>query len=101
MLQALKNTVIVKPQYQDKINNIIIPDTSRFGKNSGRGEFQLYHGFIFGVVESIGKDYKYKLQIGDKIIFQRHEGIKFNFRGEEYLKLKDRWVLARINDMVS
>lgn len=101
MLQALQDNVIVKPVYQNKISNIIIPDGSRFGKNSGRGEFQLYHGFIYGIIESVGKDYKYELQVGDKLIFQRHEGKRFLYQGEEYLKLKSRWVLAQMDEMSS
>ncbi|MDD5355069.1 MAG: hypothetical protein PHY56_00805 [Candidatus Omnitrophica bacterium] len=103
MLQAIKDNVIVKPVYQEKVGNIILPGLSKFGKNSGKGEFQLYHGFIYGVVESVGKDYKETfegrlLQAGDKIIWQRHEGKPFLYNRETYLKLKSKWVLAVLNN---
>ena len=103
MLQALRDDVIVKPVYQERIGKLFIPGALRFGKNSGRGEFQLYHGFIYGVVEAIGANYKDQtfdgefLQVGDKILWVRHEGQKFNYQGQEYIRLKSRWVQAKIN----
>ena len=54
-MQALRDDVIVKPVYQERIGKLIIPGASKFGKNAGRGEFQLYHGTatnqtgIFGI----------------------------------------------------
>ena len=78
-----------------------ILNNSTFGKNSGKGEFRLYHGFIYGIVHSVGKDYKYELKPGDKIIFQRHEGKLIIYQREEYIKLKSRWVLGVIEGEVN
>jgi len=96
MLIALRNDVIVRPIYQRTIGNLIIPEGSRFGKNSGHGEFQLYDGFIYGIVESVGKDFKAQtfegeqLKSGDKCIWERHEGKVWWHEGQEYILLKPR-----------
>jgi co-chaperonin GroES (HSP10) len=103
-MQAIQDNIIVKPVYQDKIGNIIIPGVSKFGKNCGMSTFQLYEGFIYGIVQSVGKGYKEtfegrRLQPGDKIIWQRHEGKKFFYDREEYIKLSGKWVQAVITGL--
>jgi co-chaperonin GroES (HSP10) len=37
------------------------------------------------------------LKPGDIIIFTRHEGKRFKFEGETYLKLKQKWVLGKLD----
>ena len=128
-MQAVLDYVIVTPVYQEKSGNIILPGVSKipgvsefgFGKFKQSGEFQLYHGFIYGIVVAVGPYYpsrdiyanllkKYgepearsrierylRPKIGDKIIFTRHEGVKFTYEKVVYLKLKAQWVLAIIN----
>jgi co-chaperonin GroES (HSP10) len=119
-MQAIQDNIIVKPIYQDKIGNIIIPGGSKFGKNSGKSTFQLYEGFIYGEVISIGPTYPSQkiyeklfselgeqeankrikrgnvLKVGDNVIWTRHEGIKFTYDNEEYIKLKPQYVLGII-----
>lgn len=103
MFKSVKDFVIIKPIYQSTIGNLIIPEASRFGKNSGHGEFQLYHGFIYGIVEAVGRDYKAQtfngepLLAGDKVIWERHEGKRFYYQDQEYLRLRGNSVLAKIN----
>jgi hypothetical protein len=92
MLQAMRGEVIVRPVYQDNIGKIIIPEFSKFGKNTGHGEFKLYHGFIHGIVESVGMLYKetyngQTLKAGDKVVWRRHEGTRFVQEGQEYIIL--------------
>ena len=91
-LQALKDNLIVRPILEKTHNKIIIPDSAR--------KYKQYDGHILGKVISIGKDYKYKtdLKEGDKIIFQRHEGVRFSYNGQIYLKLKPRWIYGKYND---
>ncbi len=51
-----------------------------------------------GIVVSIGPDYPDgSLKVGDKIVYPRNEGIKIIYKDQEYLKLKEKWVLGRIN----
>ena len=102
ILTALRDFVIVKPVYQDRVGRVIIPDMPVSGiKDSRTGRFRLYDGFIYGEVVSVGKEYKEtfdgrQLQAGDKIVWTRHEGIKFTYERQEYIKLKARWVLGVI-----
>lgn len=100
MFQALRDDVIVKPVYEDKVGSIYIPEFSTFGKNSGKGKFRLYDGFIFGIVISVGPRYKNTfngrlLQEGDRIIWTRHEGKKLD---KEHIVLKNKHVLAVIQN---
>jgi co-chaperonin GroES (HSP10) len=89
MLQALRNEVIVKPVFEEHKGLIEIPKSAL--------EYKQYYGEVFGEVVSIGEDYPYgKLKIGDKIIFQRHEGKRIEVDGEKYLVLKEKWVMARV-----
>jgi len=105
MLKALRDDVIVKPVYEDRVGKIYIPEASTFGKNSGKGKFRLYDGFIFGIVASVGLRYRETfngrlLQAGDKVIWTRHEGKRLFDADQEYILLKKKHVLAVIKDDV-
>ena len=88
MLQALRDEVIIKPLFEENKGLIEIP--------AGALKYKQYDGQVFGEIVSIGQKYPYKLQIGDKITFQRFEGVKFIYEGVIYLKLKSKWVLGAI-----
>lgn len=107
MIQAIHDTVIVKPVYQSKsISNLLIPQSLgriHSSKDSGLGEYQQYHGYIYGIVESIGPFYKNTFQgrllrKGDKILFQRHEGKQIIYDKQRFLKLRNMSVLAVIDE---
>lgn len=104
MIQALRSDVIVRPVYQNSVGKIFIPEPSSFGKrDSTHGEFKLYHGFIYGIIESVGPQYKNtfegrRLRAEDKVIWPRHEGNRFFYEGQEYILLKEKWILAVIKD---
>lgn len=105
MLKALRDDVIVKPVYEDRVGKIYIPEASTFGKNSGKGKFRLYDGFIFGEVVSVGPRYRETfngrlLRDGDKVIWTRHEGKRLFDADQEYILLKNKYVLAVIEDRV-
>ena len=89
MLQALHDTVIVKPICEDTRGLITIPRSATIYKQ--------YHGPIYGEVISIGPRYPHArdLKAGDKAIFQRHEGKPFFYQGEKFLRLKECWVHGR------
>jgi len=100
MLRALRDEVIVKPIYEDKVGSIIIPEFLRKSKkDAGHGEYRQYHGFVYGVVESVGPRYKNtfqgrQLQKGDKVLWRRHEGQRIYVEGQEFILLKEKWVEA-------
>ena len=90
MIQAMRDEVIVRPVYQDNVGKIVIPEGSTFGKNTGHGQFRLYDGFIYGIVESVGPRYKetfngQPLRPGHKVIWRRHEGKRLLYQGQEFL----------------
>ena len=88
MIKAVRDWVVVKLRYKEQTGSIVIPDSA-----------QQYSGDFYGEVVSIGPDYKYDLKTGDKIAFVRHEGFKiFDKDGEEYLSLRERWVLGKIEE---
>lgn len=90
MLQALRDEIIVKSVFVKQEGSILIPDCGQ--------EYKQYHGEVVGEVISVGKDYKYNLKPGDKIVFVRHEGKRIKFGGELYLVLKARWVMGKVNE---
>ena len=83
-MRAIKDTIIVKQEYQKESEKIIIPETAR--------KFKLYDGNIKYIVVAVGPKYPYNLILGDKVHIRRHEGVKFLFKGVEYFKIKERWI---------
>jgi co-chaperonin GroES (HSP10) len=89
-LIALRDEVIVRPRFQEKVGCLHLP--------TGKGQFKQYHGFVYGEVVAIGHKYPNKeLQVGNKVIFTRHEGRRMTVGGQEYLKLRERFVEAIID----
>ena len=89
MLSALRDEIIVRPVFEKQKGLIEIPESAQ--------EYKQYHGFVYGIVMAIGKGYPYgELKIGDRILFQRHEGKKVYIKGELFLVLKERWVHAKV-----
>ena len=86
MIKAVRDTVIVRQEYQEKIGTIIIPKGAR--------KHQLYDGNINYITVSIGPKCPYALKPGDRIEIQRHEGVKFTLDEETYWMIKARWVLG-------
>jgi co-chaperonin GroES (HSP10) len=89
MLQALRDEVIVRPFYEEKKSDIIIPQTA--------GKYKQYDGRVFGKVISVGPKHKLGVQAGDKICWVRHEGKKILYEGQIYFAIRERWILGRVN----
>ena len=90
---ALKDNIVVKPVYVEHSGKIEIPKSAL--------QFKKYDANVYGYVVSVGKDFglRFKgdnLKQGDIVIFQRHEGKRFIYERETYLKLKPKWVLAKV-----
>jgi co-chaperonin GroES (HSP10) len=89
MLKAIRDTVIVKKQYQEKAGNIIIPKAAN--------KFKLYDGDILYTVVSVGPEFPYPLKAGDSVIIQRHEGKAFIYENEQYFTMRKRWIAGVIS----
>lgn len=79
--------VIVKLIHKEVSPSIIIPE-----------KYEKQNKGFFGSVVSVGELYPNKeLNVGDSVIFPRHEGVPVFFNEEEYLSLKERWVNGRMD----
>ena len=86
---AVRDMIIVKVHYKETIGNIVVPET--YGGKENSMEY-------YGEVISIGPKCPFDLSPGDKILFERNEGITIkDGRGEEYKSLKPRCVLCKSN----
>ena len=92
MLKAVRDEVIVRQVYVNKIGNstLVIPES--FGIKENLMEY-------YGEIISIGPDFvSDKIDIGDKLLYYRNEGVKIiNEDGEEFLSLKPRALLCKID----
>ncbi len=84
-LEAVGDMVIVKLYHKEKIGSIFLPDQT---KN--------YNADFYGEVIKVGPKLTLDIQEGDKLAFNRHEGIPIEYEGEEYLSLKAMHILGKI-----
>ena len=94
-LQAVFNSIIVKPQTQEETTygNIIVPD---LGKEKN----------LVGTIVSVGPGYycatgefvPATLKVGQKVILPQMCQTKIEFEGEEYYGTAENQVIAIIND---
>ena len=94
-LQAVFNSIIVKPQTQEEVTygNIIVPD---LGKEKN----------LVGTIVSVGPGYycatgefvAATLKVGQKVILPQMGPTKIEFEGEEYYGTAENQVIAIIND---
>ena len=88
MIHALRDDVIVKLVVEEHKGMIEIPKSA--------SKWRQYDSEVFGEVVAVGSKSVFDLKPGDKINFQRHEGKRFYYEGQQYLKLKARWVMAKV-----
>ena len=89
MLLAPRDMIIVKVHYKETIGDIFIPET--YG---GKENVMEYHGEVI----SIGPESPFRkdLEVGDKILFSRNEGITIkDSEGNEFKSLKPRAILCK------
>jgi len=83
-LRAVRDVVVVRILYADKIGEFYIPDKAK-----------QYSGKFTGEVIAIGSEYPDKsLKVGDKILSVRHEGVPVDYRGERLWALKSDYCLG-------
>jgi len=89
--QAVYDTVIVEVIYKTITSgSIIIPNTV-----TNTIEYNADH---YGLVVSVGPDYRYKLKVGDKVIFRKLEGFELFVGDTKYMNLRSRWVEATVEE---
>ena len=90
MLKALRNSIIVKPEYEETRGKIIIPKSAL--------EFRQYHGSVVGIVISVGPESKFRneLKPGDKVYWRRHEGFRIVYDRQVYFKVRDKWIMGKV-----
>ncbi len=90
IISVIGENIMVKRHYTGKIGDsqvIFIPDVH--GIRSNEESF-------YGEVMAVGIDSKFGLNKGDKIHYNRNEGLKVYFNEEELFVLKPRAILARM-----
>lgn len=81
MIRAVRDMVLIRLQYAEKMRSIIVPDKAK-----------QYSGDFWGEVVSVGPDSKYNLKPGDKMHFLRLEGFEVNYNGEKLLAIQNKWI---------
>jgi len=86
-LHATYDNILVECILSDmKIGSIILPEIAQ---KTDMASFR-------GLVKAIGPDYPDEsLKVGDEIAYPRNEGVKVVIGDTTYLKLKEKWVLAK------
>lgn len=92
MFKAEGEYIVIEPVYQEKIGQIIIPDS----KNA-RERISDFYGRIL----SIGPECSHRniLNVGDKILFVRNEGTPIELdNGKKLIAILPRWVVAKVEE---
>lgn len=89
-LRVLNDLLIVKEDPYDKYEgSVLIPDAydAYFAKIPGSG-----------IVVAVGPATKYRLKIGDHVIFGKHAGMRFEHEGYKVQLIREYDILGVIND---
>lgn len=91
MLRAVMDLVIIKRHYTGNIGggSIVIPTT--YGVQQNEEDY-------YGEVIAEGPESHFNFKHGDKIHFHRNEGIEFKYKEQQYFSLKQRAILALLED---
>lgn len=90
MIKAVRDYVVVKPIYKkETIGGLVLAD----GAEKKEGEY-------YGVVLSVGPEYQYDLNPGEKVLFRKNEGVEIETEDRRVLLvLKSQWVVAKIEEI--
>lgn len=90
-IHAVKDEIIIKRHYEGKIgsSSLIIPENIGIRSN---------HEDFYGLVISVGKDSRMSINIGDKILYHRNEGVQIKIDDQdEIFSIKRRAILAKFS----
>lgn len=84
---AVRNTLLIELKYAEKIGSIYLHQDSK-----------QYEGEYYGNIISVGEEVSYKNELnpGDKIFFRRHEGFNVYYKYEDFLSLREKWVVGKM-----
>lgn len=95
-IKPLGDQVVVKPLTEDKKtpSGIVIPDTVS-KENPQKGEV-----IAIGVGKKLddGKDYKFTVKIGDRVLFKKYSPTEFKIDDEDYLIMSEEDILGIIEE---
>ena len=95
-IKPLGDQVVVKPLTEDKKtpSGIVIPDTVS-KENPQKGEV-----VAIGVGKKLddGKDYKFTVKIGDRVLFKKYSPTEFKIDDEDYLIMSEEDILGIIEE---
>jgi co-chaperonin GroES (HSP10) len=85
---AVRDTILMKIDYAEKIGNIYIPDNRKGYRAEAKGE-----------VISVGPEYKYGLKPGDNVYILRmedafHEGFELDTPQGKLYCVREKWVMG-------
>ncbi len=84
-IKPLADRVLIQPApAEEKIGGIIIPDTAKEKPQQGQ-------------VVAVGngtKDEEMTLKVGDTVLYGKYSGTEFEYKGEKYLIMHQKDVLA-------
>ena len=91
-LIPLFDRVVVKsiPTKQEKLGNIILPEIAK--------QPEISEVISLGIGKLEGKEIKFEVKIGDKVVFNKFNGNEFKIDNENYTIIKEKDILAIIKD---
>lgn len=89
-VKPLFDRVVVKPikEKQEKIGNIILPESSK--------QSEISEVIALGIGQLDGKEIKFEVKVGDRVIFNKYSGNEFKVDNEIFIIIKEKDILAII-----
>lgn len=89
-IKPLFDRVVVKslPQKPEKVGNIILPEIAK--------KPEISEVVALGIGTLDGKEIKFEVKIGDKVIFNKFAGNEFKIDNQTYVIIKEKDILAII-----
>ncbi len=89
-IEPLFDRVVVRqlPIKNEKIGNIILPEIAK--------QPEISEVIALGIGKLDGKDIKFEVKVGDKVIYNKFNGSEFKIDGTTYTIIKEKDILAKI-----
>lgn len=91
MIEAVHDYIIVRVIYKKTQQGGLIELPNNYGL---KGRFAGFHAIVI----SVGPTYPYDIEVGQEIIFRRHEGIRIEYEGKTFWALKKQWVEGAVQN---
>jgi len=89
MLKPLGNKILIEPLEAEEVtkSGIIIPDSAKEERSEGK-----VIAIGSGLVD--GKEYKFSVKIGDKVLYGKYSGEEVKIEGKDYKVVKEDEILG-------